>query len=321
MSRRHWAHIVAAAVAAAAFAAAAPAAAARYAGTASGEAGGTGPSATGAYLEARAARSPRPTRRRAGALGRRRQGLARTEARVAHGTALRGRPSGAASSRRRAGSPSSTASPPATGSRRSVTAHAITTLTWQAATGGTDVEASGVDHTMTLVRNGDAWRSPPTSTPTSSAGLPRGGRRRAPACGARRARRAASRRRACRGPRRGARPAPARRYSDIIEYDRPAAQAYADTYALAYNPTFVRFGADCANFASQGARAGSMPVTSGDYSSGWWYDKNGTSSTSDDHYSLSWINVPKQMSYWNGRRTDWVTSAGMLSRGDFIYYD
>ena len=27
------------------------------------------------------------------------------------------------------------------------------------------------------------------------------------------------------------------------------------------------------------------------------------------------------MGYWNTRRTDWETSAGVLSRGDFIYYD
>ena len=115
---------------------------------------------------------------------------------------------------------------------------------------------------------------------------------------------------------------PPRRYSDIITYDRPAAQAYADTYALSYNPTFVRFaGADCANFASQCARAGDMPQSRGATTSGWWYDKEGTSSPSDDTYSLSWINVTRQIGYWNTRRTDWETSAGVLSRGDFIYYD
>ena len=67
-------------------------------------------------------------------------------------------------------------------------------------------------------------------------------------------------------------------------------------------------GADCANFASQGARAGGMPVNLGAYSSGWWYDKHGTSSPADDTYSLSWINVAKQMGFWNGLRTDWVSS-------------
>ena len=112
-----------------------------------------------------------------------------------------------------------------------------------------------------------AGSSRPTPTPTSSR----------PACleaaGASRAlrtrrRRAASERaaRPLRAARASAAPAaaiPARRYTDIISYDRPAAQDYADTYALSYNPTFVRFaGADCANFASQCARAGDMPQSS-----------------------------------------------------------
>jgi len=115
---------------------------------------------------------------------------------------------------------------------------------------------------------------------------------------------------------------PARRYTAIIDYDRPAAQAYADKYALSYNPTFVRFsGADCANFASQCARAGDMPQSRGATSTDWWYDKAYTSSPGDDTYSLSWINVTRQIASWNTRRTDWETSAGMLSRGDFIYYD
>ena len=125
----------------------------------------------------------------------------------------------------------------------------------------------------------------------------------------------------CQGQRR-VRAIPARGYSAIIKYDRAAAQAYANKYALSYNPTYVRFaGADCANFASQCARAGSMLMATGSWNSGWWYDKEGTSSPSNDTYSLSWINVTRQMGYWNGRRTDWVSSAGQLSRGDFIFYD
>jgi cell wall-associated NlpC family hydrolase len=113
-----------------------------------------------------------------------------------------------------------------------------------------------------------------------------------------------------------------RRYTSIIKYDRPAAQSYADSYALSYNPTFVSFGgADCANFASQCARAGDMPQSRGTPSSGWWYDKAGTSTPWDDTYCLSWINCTRQIGYWNTRRTDWETSAGVLSRGDFIYYD
>jgi cell wall-associated NlpC family hydrolase len=115
---------------------------------------------------------------------------------------------------------------------------------------------------------------------------------------------------------------PARRYTDIITYDRPAAQDYADTYALSYNPTFVSFaGADCANFASQCARAGDMLQSRSATTSAWWYDKGGTSAPGNDTYSLSWINCTRQIAAWNTRRTDWETSAGLLSRGDFIYYD
>ena len=116
-------------------------------------------------------------------------------------------------------------------------------------------------------------------------------------------------------------PAAPRRYSDVLVYDRDGAQAYADRYALSYNPTCVRFSADCADFASQCARAGGMPTNLGGYSSGWWYDKHGTSSPSDDTYSLSWINVTKQIGFWNGLRTDWVASISGLTRGDVIYYD
>jgi hypothetical protein len=112
-----------------------------------------------------------------------------------------------------------------------------------------------------------------------------------------------------------------RRYADVLVYDRDAARAYADKYALSYNPTYVHFSADCADFASQCAGAGGMPVNLGGSGSGWWYDKKGTSSPGDDTYSLSWINVPKQMGFWNGLRTDWVSSISGLSRGDVVYYD
>ncbi len=64
-----------------------------------------------------------------------------------------------------------------------------------------------------------------------------------------------------------------------------------------------------------------MPQAGSTYTSGWWYDKDGSSGTGDDTYSASWINVTRQMGFWNTRRTDWDTSAGVLSRGDFIYYD
>jgi cell wall-associated NlpC family hydrolase len=250
--------------------------------------------------------------------------LARTEARIATGFALRGETLGRTVDLVSCKVTILDVQPADDGALTSVGARAVTTITWRTAAGKTDVEASGIDHTLLLSWSGDRW----LVTSDAYTDVLR------PACleaaGAPRARvRAAVRsleRRASPLPLPGPAPAqppiPARRYSDIIKYDRPAAQAYADTYALSYNPTFVRFtGADCANFASQCARAGGMPPQSGSYTSGWWYDKDGSSGPGDDTYSASWINVVRQMGFWNTRRTDWETSAGVLSRGDFIYYD
>jgi cell wall-associated NlpC family hydrolase len=252
--------------------------------------------------------------------------LAATERTVARGTALR-----AAQRGHRIDSVGSTTTvlatvPGATGDTAMVTARVVTTIVWHAAGTERNTEASGVDHTVSLQRVGDTWRvvgdsyldvMVPSYLEAAGASpvVVRGA--------ARRLERTASRPSAAVGRtptwiRNGSR---FRRYRDIITYNRAAAAGYADRHALSYNPSYVRFGADCANFASQSGRAGSMPITSGNFGSGWWYDKNGTSSPSDDCYSLSWINVPKQMSYWNGRRTDWATSIGGLGRGDFVYYD
>src|SRR5664280_657468 len=218
-----------------------------------------------------------------------------------------------------------------------VHAHVITTATWHAPDGGSSVEGSGVDHVVTLARSGDAWlvRADSYSDELTPAYLEAARVKPAKIRAAGRLLERAARAHddpvpgahqpgvalpsvSDRGP---STPVAPRRYSDVLVYDRDGAQAYADRYALSYNPTFVRFSADCADFASQCARAGGMPTNLGGYSSGWWYDKHGTSSPSDDTYSLSWINVTKQMGFWNGLRTDWVSSVSGLSRGDLIYYD
>jgi len=328
MNRRHWAHIVAAAVVAAAFAAAAPAAASTPGGdepAAAGRVATAGPAATAtAYLQARAAAitAADPAAALAawvvpGSV------LARTEAKVAAGTALRGASIGRTVESAACRVTVLDSQPADDGVSAVVAAHAITTLTWRGANGKTDVEGSGVDHTMTLARSGDAWvvTADAYADVLKAACLEAAGASRARVrTTAHAVERATTLRLPHAAPRRAA--VSGRRYTDILKYDRAGAQAYADTYALSYNPTFARFaGADCANFASQCARAGGMPQASGATTSGWWYDKRGSSSPADDTYSLSWINVTKQIGYWNTRRTDWVTSAGVLSRGDFIYYD
>jgi len=218
-----------------------------------------------------------------------------------------------------------------------VHAHVITTANWHAPDGGSSVEASGVDHVVTLTRSGDAWlvRADAYSDELTPAYLEAAGAKPAKVLAAGRLLERAARAHDDPVPglpqpgvalpyaqdRKPSSPAAPRRYADILVYDRDGAQAYADKYALSYNPTYVRFSADCADFASQCTRAGGMPVNLGSYSAGWWYDKRGTSSPSDDTYSLSWINVTKQTGFWNGLRTDWVSSVSGLSRGDVIYYD
>jgi hypothetical protein len=326
MNRRHWAHIVVTVAAAAAtLAAAAPAAASTQAGAESaGGAAAAAVSAT-AYLQARAAAviAADP----AAALGARvvpGSRLASTEAQVAAGARLRGRRAGRTPRAATCEVTVLDARLSADGATATVTAHAVTRTTWRSRDGRTDVEGSGIDHTLTLALEGDTWvvTGDAYTDVLKAACLEAAGASRTRVHAAARAtERAAAPLRLPRAAR--ARVAiPERRYSDIIEYDRAAAQAYADKYALSYNPTYVRFaGADCANFASQCARAGSMLMAPGSWSSGWWYDKGGTSSPTNDTYSLSWINVGKQIDYWNGRRTDWATSAGALSRGDFIFYD
>ena len=214
----------------------------------------------------------------------------------------------------------------ASGDGGAVTVHVITTLVWHAAGTEQSSEACGVDHVVTLQRRGASWHvvddaylDDQTPAYLEAAGA-------SPAAVQRAVRRlergASAQSAAATGASAWVAVGPGgRRYTDILYYNRDAAAASADRYALSYNPTYVRFGADCANFASQGARAGGMPVASGSYSSGWWYDKKSTSSPSDDSYSLSWINVAKQMSFWNGSRSDWASSISGLGKGDFVFYD
>ena len=252
--------------------------------------------------------------------------LARNEAALAAGIELRGESMGRTVESADCKVTILDVQPADDGVTASVGARAVTTLTWRTAAGKTDVEASGIDHTITLSRErrplgghgGRVHRRPARGVP--------GGRGRRACPGARRCPRAASAglsARRCRRPRRPGAPIPARRYTDIIEYDRPAAQAYADTYCLSYNPTFVRFaGADCANFASQCARAGSMPQQRRRRHQRLVVRQGRHLVARRRHLQpeLDQRHPADELS-GTARRTDWETSAGVLSRGDFIYYD
>jgi len=243
---------------------------------------------------------------------------------VARGTARRAAELGHALDRVQAQVDVTDESVDASGQTATVTAHVVTTIAWHAASGRDSTEASGIDHALSLVlRDGrwvvtaDVYTDVQVPAYLESAGVPV------------RAVRAATRRveaasPAVALPAAAARPAPpgGSRYAGVLYYDRDDARAYADRYALSYNSTFARFvGVDCANFASQCGRAGGMPLAGPGTSGAWWYDKQGTASPADDEYSLSWINVGRQMSAWNGRRTDWVPSVSDVARGDFVYYD
>ena len=215
----------------------------------------------------------------------------------------------------------------AAGATATVIAHVITTTTWRSSGMARDTEASGMDHDVSLQMFDGSWRVVgdkyyDVMVPgyLEAAGVSPTALRAA----AKRLERASFRIREATpviGRRWVADSSGTRRYNDIITYNRGAAAAYADYYALSYCPTYVRFGADCANFASQAARQGNMPVNAGVYSYGWWYDKKNTNTPSDDTYSMSWINVTKQIAWWNARNTDWASSINGLGRGDFVYYD
>ncbi len=250
-------------------------------------------------------------------------GLADTETLIARGAARRARQLGHSIESVACDVELLGETPSADGRSATVMVRVITTTTWRAASGAVDEEASGIDHTLSVRLADGSWSV--AADVYSDVLRPHyleaaGGS----AARVRRAGRALERASASmRLPRAGrvARAAAPRRYRAIVKYDRATTQAYADKYALSYNPTYVGFGADCANFASQCADAGKMPQTPGVWDTGWWYNKRGTSSPRDDAYSLSWINVTKQIAFWNGRRTDWASSISTLARGDFVYYD
>lgn len=223
----------------------------------------------------------------------------------------------------------------ASGTTATVVAHAVTTVAWHARRAG-NTEASGVDHRLTLEYSAGVWRV--TADDSGDVGLPalleRAG---VPAPQVRAAARRLEAKAAAAGgtlapadlapqaavtgtPGEAAAPKP-KAFRGRLVYDRDAARAYADKYALDYNATYVRFSADCCNFVSQGARAGGMPMALGEWTSGWWYDKEGTTSPSNDHYSWSWISCSRQIAFWLGTRIDWVSSVSNVSRGDVVYYD
>ena len=215
-----------------------------------------------------------------------------------------------------------------------VTAHVVSLATWTDRKGRSNTEGEGLDHIVTLVagRNRwlvarDAYVSDLTPRLLEAAGAPAAS---VTAASDRLEARAhpASQTTPTATPLVDAPPASAPLtaglrlgYVDKLSYDHNAAKAYADKYALSYNPTYVHFSADCANFGSQVMFAGGYPHFGSTYAAGWWYDKNGTNAPADDSYSHAWIAVANQQAAWTLDYTDFVTSISGVERGDFVYYD
>ncbi|MDP4090886.1 MAG: amidase domain-containing protein [Bacillota bacterium] len=117
-------------------------------------------------------------------------------------------------------------------------------------------------------------------------------------------------------------------------YLRSNAVKYAVTYALHPNPAFRYFplvndsSGDCANFLSQCLLAGGGKMDFNP-SRPWWYNKNGTASTSDDTWSIPWtvahslyyylrVNQEENRPYTQGLE---IQSARGLELGDLIFYE
>jgi hypothetical protein len=286
-----------------------------------------------AYLQARAGGALRPARLRSlRALCVPGSALARREAAIALGArrlagALGHRLAGVQCAVRVGG-----VSIDETAGTATVTAHAMTTTTWLNAKGRPSTEGEGLDHVIVLIDDAGVWRV--GRDDYASDLTPRlleagGAARHAVLAAARRLERRARHdlvpgqngaailsgdaAQAAGGGRRG--------YVAVLTFDRAAAAAYADKYALSYNSTYTHFSADCANFGSQVMFAGGYPKFGSSYESGWWYDKNGTSSPGDDDYSHAWIACIPQQDAWNLKYTNVAASIGDVGKGDYVYYD
>jgi hypothetical protein len=116
---------------------------------------------------------------------------------------------------------------------------------------------------------------------------------------------------------------PATCYYCYETYNRAGAGAYADAWAMSYNPAYQHFSADCANFVSQSMHDGGGLATESS-----WYP-----------YSSDWINVPHMYGFivqnpagstfnfgflgTSGKETTGVLqyARSYMLRGDLFMYD
>lgn len=111
----------------------------------------------------------------------------------------------------------------------------------------------------------------------------------------------------------------------LLEYDRDAAVAYAQKWALSSNPAYKDYGpwgGDCTNFISQCVRAGKIPLDSSgrdDWLNWYWYsDKERTPSwTSAEAFYLYLINNNSEHTQNYGIYAR-IASYNELDQGDIV---
>lgn len=112
--------------------------------------------------------------------------------------------------------------------------------------------------------------------------------------------------------------------SSAFAYTRSDAAAYADDWWNDYNPFFIRYNDDCANFVSQSVFSGGYPMNFST-NNPWWYQYDPASN------SLSWSIVSYNRGFFlndtnpggyivnsfYGVKTHSISGV----RGDIVYYD
>ncbi|TMF23991.1 MAG: hypothetical protein E6I28_11975 [Chloroflexi bacterium] len=97
----------------------------------------------------------------------------------------------------------------------------------------------------------------------------------------------------------------------IGNYNRSAAVAYADQWALSRNSNYPQFGNDCTNFASQVLQAGGYPQTNpGSYFTcdpSLWYQPFFVNMW---WYTYSWINADCMRQFFSNRPQDFELYGG-----------
>lgn len=110
-----------------------------------------------------------------------------------------------------------------------------------------------------------------------------------------------------------------------VFYNRAGAVEYGEKWWNHFNPAFLSFPVDGANFVSQCLWAGHMPIepaTDENMEAGWWYVRKGENR---DCYSFSWASSHCFRWYFGSRQglklAQVVSECEQLLPGDVVCYD